>query len=100
MVALTLEELLDAAYQLRPEEKAVLLHSLQVAPPPAEPLPQEISDTVATLRAAGAFDGDERLFINPTSYAHIITDDELLAAIEDIASEWEPDESEFFAFAV
>lgn len=95
MVVATLEEIMEAVQQLRPEEQAALAQSLQLTLPSVAAPSNELTAGYEIVRAAGEFEGDERLLVCPKlASGHQITDADLLAAIEDLASEWEPDDGD------
>ncbi|MBK8046144.1 MAG: hypothetical protein IPK16_02835 [Anaerolineales bacterium] len=97
MNVLSFDEVVEAAQHLRPEEIQALFERIQTPAPEAvgsvvPTTDEEYDDLRAvneSLNAAGAFEGDERLFVIPATYFHTITDAELLAAIEDISCEWD-----------
>jgi hypothetical protein len=99
MNELSFDEVVEAAQHLRPEEIEALFRRIQspraegmaFAVPTAEPDDDDLRAVNESLSAAGAFEGDERLFVPPASPTHHITAEELLAAIEDISSEWDPE---------
>ena len=99
MNELSFDEVVEAAQQLRPEEIEVLFRRIQsprivsmaTVVPTAELDYDDFRAVNESVSAAGAFEGDERLFIQPASPAHHVTAEELLAAIEDISSEWDPE---------
>jgi len=57
VLQMTFEQVLTAALALRPEQKAVLVKTLQVAPgPSADPTRAQLIAELEALRAAGAFE--------------------------------------------
>ncbi len=94
MADLTFEEILQAAQKLSPTQKALLIESLQAA---SEPTREQLIAELEGLRAVGAFEHVESLrnkYYNPA--LDDLTDEQLLADIHEIATEWEKEVDEFF----
>jgi hypothetical protein len=96
MADITFEEILQAAQKLNPQQKALLIQSLEI-PPLDMPTREELIAELEALRAAGAFDNVESLrnkYANPAFDA--LTDEQLSADIREAATEWEKELDEFF----
>lgn len=93
MVDMTFEQVLKAALSLRPEQKAVLVKTLQVAPvTPADPTRAQLIAELEALRAAGAFAHVSSLRNQyPAPSLKSVNDNQLRAAIHEASSEWEAD---------
>lgn len=96
MADLTFEEIVQAAQKLPPEQKALLVQRLQ--PSESEGLTREkILAEFERRKAAGLFKNAESLrnkYYNPA--LDDLTDEQLLADIHEIATEWEKELDEFF----
>jgi hypothetical protein len=90
---MTFEQVLKAALSLRPEQKAVLVKTLQVAPiTPADPTRAQLIAEMEALRAAGAFEHVSSLRNQyPAPSLKAVSDERLLSAIHETSSEWEAD---------
>jgi hypothetical protein len=90
---MTFEQVLKAALSLRPEQKAVLVKTLQVAPiTPADPTRAQLIAEMEALRAAGAFEHVRSLRNQyPAPSLKAVSDKQLLAAIHETSNEWEAD---------
>jgi hypothetical protein len=87
----TFDDLMYAARHLQPELQSVLVHTLQVAPPPATP--DDADDVMEALREAGAFEVmGELVDTHMPPPSHVVEAD-LLAAVATMATEWEDDPS-------
>ena len=93
MLQMTFEQVLTAALALRPEQKAVLVKTLQVAPgPSADPSRAQLIAELEALRAAGAFEHAISLRNQfPAPSLKYVSDQQLLAAIHESSNEWEAD---------
>jgi hypothetical protein len=93
VLQMTFEQVLTAALALRPEQKAVLVKTLQVSPSPsADPTRTQLIADLEPLRAAGVFEhvtGLRNQF--PAPSLKYVTDQQLLAGIRETANEWEAD---------
>ena len=97
MADITFEEIMQAAQKLNPQQRALLVQSLEIPVPDMEPTREELIAELEMLRAAGAFNNVESLrnkFANPSLDA--LTDEQLLADIRESATEWEKELDEFF----
>ena len=97
MTNLTFEEILEAARQLSPRQKALLVQELELLPIDMGPTRDELIVELEALRNAGAFDNVESLrnkYANPTLDA--LTDEQLAEDIREAATEWEKEMDEFF----
>lgn len=90
---MTFEQVLKAALLLRPEQKAALVKTLQVLPSPAaDPTRAQLIAELHALRSAGAFEQVTSLRNQyPAPSLTYTSDQQLLAAIHEIANEWEAD---------
>ena len=90
---MTFEQVLEVALLLRPEQKAVLVKTLQVTlNAPADPTRAQLIAELEALRAAGAFEHVISLRNQyPASVLKYVNDKQLLAAIHETANEWEAD---------
>ena len=90
---MTFEQVLTAALALRPEQKAALVKTLQVAPgPSADPPRAQLIAELEALRAAGAFEHVTSLRNRyPAPALKYVSDQQLLAAIHESSNEWEAD---------
>jgi len=90
---MTFEQVLEAALSLHPEQKAVLVKTLQVTPSAsADPTRAQLIAELEALRAAGAFKHVTSLRNPyPTPSLKTVNDKQLLAAIHETANEWEAD---------
>jgi len=87
----TFDDLMYAACHLQPELQSVLVHALQVAPPPATP--DDAEDVTEALREAGAFEVmGELVDTHMPPPSHVVEAD-LLAAVAAMATAWEDDSS-------
>ena len=93
MLRMKVEQVLSAALALRPEQKAVLVKTLQVAPgPSADPTRAQLIAELEALRAAGAFEHVISLRNQfPAPSLKYVSDQQLLAAIHETANDWEAD---------
>jgi hypothetical protein len=93
VIEMTFEQVLKAALSLRPEQKAVLVKTLQVAPnTPADPTRAQLIAELEALRAVGAFEHVTSLRNRyPTPSLKTVSDKQLLAAIHETSNEWEAD---------
>jgi len=97
MADITFEEILQAAQKLNPQQKALLIQSLEIPPVDIGPTREELIAELEALRAAGAFDNVEsprNKYANPALEA--LTDEQLSADIHEAATEWEKELDEFF----
>ncbi len=97
MSDITFEEIIQAAQKLNPQQKALLIRSLEMPPFDLGPTREELITELEVLRSAGAFNSVESLrnkFANPA--LNDLTDDQLSADIHDAATEWEKELDEFF----
>jgi hypothetical protein len=97
MAELTFDEILQAAQKLTREQKALLAQSLN-PPPETEGLTREkVLAEFKRRKAAGMFKNAKSLrnkYYNPA--LDDLTDEQLLADIHEIATEWEKELDEFF----
>ena len=93
MIDMTFEQVLKVALSLRPEQKAVLVKTLQVASgASADPTRAQLIAELEALRAAGAFEHAKSLRNQyPAPSVKYVSDKQLLAAIHETANEWEAD---------
>jgi hypothetical protein len=93
MIEMTFDQVLKAALSLRPEQKAILVKTLQVAPEaPATPTRAQLIAELQALRAARAFEHVTSLRNQyPAPSLKHISDRQILAAIHETSSEWEAD---------
>jgi hypothetical protein len=93
VIEMTFEQVLKAALSLRPEQKTILVKTLQVAPnAPADPTRAQLIAELEVLRAAGAFERVTSLRNQyPAPALKTVSDKQLLAAIHETANEWEAD---------
>jgi hypothetical protein len=93
VIEMTFEQVLKAALSLRPEQKTILVKTLQVAPnAPADPTRAQLIAELEALRAAGAFEHVTSLRNQyPASSLKYVSDKEVLAAIHETSNEWETD---------
>src|SRR5258708_9500922 len=97
MANITFEQIIQAAQKLNPEQKALLIQSLEISSLEMGPTREELIVELEVLRTAGAFDDVESLrnkFANPA--LNDLTDDQLSADIHEAATEWEKELDEFF----
>ncbi len=90
---MTFEQVLKAAISLRPEQKIILVKTLQAAPgAPADPTRAQLIAELEALRAAGAFKQVSSLRNQyPAAALKTVSDQQVLAAIHEASSEWEAD---------
>lgn len=89
---LTFEEVVQAARQLRPEQKVALIKTLQAETPPVIGTRANLIAELEALRTVGAFQRVDSLRNQyPSPVLQRITDQELLAAIHEAATEYEVD---------
>lgn len=93
MIEMTFEQMLKMALALRPEQKAVLVKTLQVTPSvSAGPTRAQLIAELEALRAAGAFARMRSLRNQyPTPSLKSVGDQQLLAAIHETSNAWEAD---------
>jgi len=91
VVEMTFEQVVKVARQLRPEQKAALVKTLQVAPgPSADPTRAQLIAELEALRAAGAFEHVISLRNQfPAPSLKYVSDQQLIAAIHETANEWQ-----------
>lgn len=97
MAEITFEEILQAAQKLTPQQKALLVQSLERQPSNTGLTREQLIAELEVLRARGAFDHVESLrnkYANPA--LDDLTDEQLSADLRDIATEWEKELNEFF----
>jgi len=96
MVEMTFDQVLKLALALRPEQKAPLARTLQVASSvPGDPTRAQLIAELEALRAAGAFEHVRSLRNQyPAQALGHISDKQLLAAIHETANVWEADLAE------
>lgn len=96
MADLTFDEILQAAQKLTPEQKAVLVETLKAPETPGLTREKVLAE-FERRQAAGLFKNAESLrnkYYNPA--LEDLTDEQLLADIHEIATEWEKELDEFF----
>src|SRR5258708_7162739 len=97
MANITFEEIIRAAQQLSPEQKALLVQRLDAPPLDMGPTREALIAELEALRIAGAF---EHLDSLRNKYAKPgldnLTDGQLSADIHEAATEWEKELDEFF----
>ena len=97
MADITFEELVEAAQKLNPQQKAMLLESLELSPADMSPTREELIEELETLRVSGAFDHVESLRNKFANAGNLdLTDEQLAADIHEAATEWEKELDEFF----
>lgn len=97
MVDITFAEIMQAAQKLNPEQKALLVQSLEMPSLDMGPTREQLIAELDSLRAAGAFDQVESLlnkYANPA--LDDLTDEQLSADIHEAATAWEQELDEFF----
>jgi hypothetical protein len=83
---LTFEDLVEATLRLEPEKRQVLAQLLHVSP--TQTVEDDSFPASAFLNEAGAYSVSLALDdVHPQS--HVVTEAELLAAVQSISSEWE-----------
>ena len=91
MIEMTFEQVLKAALSLRPQQKAILVKTLQVGPSAsADPTRAQLIAELEALRAAGAFKHVTSLRnLYPAPSLKTVSDKQLLAAIHQTSNAWE-----------
>ncbi len=93
MIEMTFEQVLKAALSLRPEQKAVLVKTLQMPPSASvDPMRAQLIAELEALRAAGAFEHVTSLRNQyPVPSLKSVGDKQLLAAVHETSNEWQAD---------
>jgi hypothetical protein len=93
VVEMTFEQVVKVARQLRPEQKAALVKTLQAESMPSSvPTRSELIAEMEALRSAGAFEQIRSLRNRyPAPSLKHVSDRQLLAAIHETSSEWGAD---------
>lgn len=98
MTKLSFEEIIAAARELPPAQKAALVQTLQapeLTSPSDSPTREELIAELSALRAAGAFDHVESLYGKYANSGMEVSAEELHTTIREAATAWESELDEF-----